>query len=166
MIYRPFLGLTAFGNILFCLGVKEKGNEMGLKSVATLGLVLATTGSYSLAQEPAGLSVGDLMRSIIAPQTAAIWGAFEVKDNEWAALSDAAQQVATAGELTLTGAYGDSYKSAAQDPQWQAYAQQMIDAANAVLAAVDKRDEEALFNVGNDQLYPPCENCHKDFMPK
>jgi len=40
----------------------------------------------------------------------------------------------------------------------------MMSAARAVIAAVAARDEEALFNAGNDQLYPPCESCHQRYQ--
>ena len=44
------------------------------------------------------------------------------------------------------------------------YNQQMITAARAAITAIANKDEEALFNAGNDQLYPPCESCHQRYM--
>ena len=37
-------------------------------------------------------------------------------------------------------------------------------AARQVLVAAEKKDEEALFNAGNDALYPPCESCHQQYQ--
>ena len=39
-----------------------------------------------------------------------------------------------------------------------------LDSSMKVLVAVDKRDENALSQVGNDALYPPCESCHQAYQ--
>ena len=52
----------------------------------------------------------------------------------------------------------------ASNDDWQQFNDQMISAARAALTAISNQDEEALFNAGNDQLYPPCESCHQKYM--
>lgn len=110
-------------------------------------------------------SVRDIMTTIIAPATDTLWGASNVQtDAQWQALEQAAQQVIEAGTAIADGA--GSHDAVAVNADWQAYADELIAAARSVLAAIQKRDEEALFNAGNDQLYPPCENCHAQYLPQ
>jgi hypothetical protein len=40
----------------------------------------------------------------------------------------------------------------------------MLAASRQVLAAVAARNEEALSDIGNNALYPPCEGCHQQFQ--
>ena len=54
----------------------------------------------------------------------------------------------------------------AQEAEWQEFNSQMIEAAREVIAAVDEKDEEALFTIGNDKLYPPCESCHQQYQTR
>ncbi len=109
-------------------------------------------------------SVKELMTTVIAPATNMIWGASNVQtDAQWQELEQAAQRVIEASTEIADGA--GSHDGVAVNADWQAYADEMIAAARSVLAAIQKRDEEALFNAGNDQLYPPCESCHAQYLP-
>jgi prophage tail gpP-like protein len=110
-------------------------------------------------------SVKDIMTTVIAPATTALWGASNVQtDAQWQALEQAAQLVIEAGTQIADGA--GSHDAVAVNADWQEYADEMIAAGRSTLAAIQKRDEEALFNAGNDQLYPPCEGCHAQYLPK
>jgi len=106
-----------------------------------------------------GLSVVQIMRAIIAPMTSTIWGAYDIQtDAQWQELENAALTVIAAG--TLLNNTGEN----AANRDWQEYNQQLIAAARAAMVAIANKDEEALFNAGNDQLYPPCESCHQRYM--
>jgi len=121
--------------------------------IVGLGLVGAGVGQEQ------GLSVGQIMSAIIAPMTSTLWGAYDIQtDAQWQELENAALTVVAAG--TLLGQTGEH----AVNQDWQEFSRQMTDAARAALEAIGNRDEEALFNAGNDQLYPPCESCHQRYM--
>ncbi len=111
------------------------------------------------------LTVKEVMDAIIIPMSAIIWGAYELEtDDEWQEVSNAALAVIAAGNLLVRGGAGEGEEVTAVEPDWQSYNNQMINAARQVLAAVENKDEEALFNAGNDALYPPCESCHLQYQ--
>ena len=85
-------------------------------------------------------------------------------DGEWQEVSNAALAVIAAGNLLVRGGAGEGEEVTAVEPDWQSYNNQMIKAARQVLVAVEKKDEETLFNAGNEALYPPCENCHQQYQ--
>ncbi|MBL4820245.1 MAG: hypothetical protein JKY98_04520 [Gammaproteobacteria bacterium] len=121
------------------------------------GTVLLISSSYS--QNEGQLTVDQIMKAIIAPMTSTIWGAYDIQtDVQWKELENAAITVIAAGNLL------DTNEGDAANADWQEYNQQMIAAARSALKAIGKQDEEALFNAGNDQLYPPCEGCHQKYM--
>ncbi|MCP5346616.1 MAG: hypothetical protein R3F41_16565 [Gammaproteobacteria bacterium] len=125
-------------------------------SILLMGLMLFGIGA-TRAQD--GLTVSQIMNAIIAPMTNTLWGAYDIQtDDQWQELENAAVTVIAAG--TLLQEAGDN----AANADWQEYDRQMISAARAALTAIGNRDEEALFNAGNDQLYPPCESCHQRYM--
>lgn len=131
-----------------------------LKKVAMAALVtgslIAANGGYG---QDSGLTVGQIMKAIIAPMTSTLWGAYDIQAAaQWQELENAALTVVAAA--TLLNGTGPN----AANEDWQEYNQQMIAAARAALAAIAEQDEEALFNAGNDQLYPPCESCHQRYM--
>lgn len=112
-------------------------------------------------------TIKEVMNNIIAPTTAIIWGASELKtDAEWQAVENAALGVIAAGNLLATGGADAGDQGKAVEPDWQNYNNQMIAAARQVLTAVQDRDEEALFTAGNDALYPPCESCHQKYQTR
>lgn len=133
--------------------------------LALCGLSLLACASAWPQTSMKALSVKEIMTTVIAPATTALWGASNVQtDAQWQELEQAAQQVIEAGTEIADGA--GSHDAVAVNADWQASADEMIAAARSVLAAIQKRDEEALFNAGNDQLYPPCESCHAQYLPK
>ena len=111
------------------------------------------------------LTVKEVMDAIIIPMSAIIWGAYDLEtDGEWQEVSNAALAVIAAGNLLVRGGAGEGEEVTAVEPDWQSYNNQMINAARQVLAAVENKDEEALFNAGNEALYPPCESCHQQYQ--
>ena len=113
------------------------------------------------------LSVKEIMNAMITPTTAIIWGAYELEsDSEWQDVRNAAISVIGAGNLLFFGGSAQGESLLARETEWQELNQQMIEAAQEIIAAVDSRDEEALFTIGNDKLYPPCESCHQRYQAR
>ena len=113
------------------------------------------------------LTVKEIMNAIITPTTATIWGAYELEsESEWQEVKNAAISVIGAGNLLSIGGSAQGEGLLAQEVEWQECNRQMIEAAREVIAAVDRRDEEALFTIGNDKLYPPCESCHQRYQAR
>jgi cytochrome c556 len=134
-------------------------NGRSRKVVTAVALIAGATGYATVYGQDEGLTVGQIMQAIVAPMTNTIWGAYEIQtDAQWQELQNAALTVIAAGTLL-----SDTGENAA-NADWQEYNQQMITAARAAIAAIANKDEEALFNAGNDQLYPPCESCHQRYM--
>ena len=113
------------------------------------------------------LTVKEIMNAMITPTTATIWGAYELEsESEWQEVKNAAISVIGAGNLLFMGGSGQGEALLAREAEWQQFNRQMIEAAQEVITAVDGRDEEALFTIGNDKLYPPCESCHQRYQPR
>ena len=113
------------------------------------------------------LTVKEIMNSIITPTTAVIWGAYELEsESEWQDVRNAAISVIGAGNLLAMGGSAQGELLLSNDAEWQDFNSQMIEAARDVIAAVDEKDEEALFMIGNDNLYPPCESCHQRYQTR
>lgn len=137
-----------------------------LRRISFLLLLLLSlqSGAQTTASAPQ-LTVKQVMNALITPMTTTIWGAYELKtDAEWLAVENAAFGVIAAGNLLAAGGAGEQETLMAQEADWQNYNQQMIAAAQAVLAAVSQKNEEALSAAGNDALYPPCESCHQKYQ--
>lgn len=141
----------------------HSGDSSCLKIVFWLGL-LVTFGGTCAAAEPL-LTVQQVMKGLVTPATNTIWGAFELEtDSDWQNVENAAITVIAAGNLIQSGGAGDEEIEEAQQEQWQFFTRQMISAAKKALVAVADRDEAALSQIGNDDLYPPCESCHRVYQ--
>jgi cytochrome c556 len=104
------------------------------------------------------------MISTIAPMSDIIWQAQGISTIEqWQQVEKAALALIAAGNGMMTGGRGENDQFWATQPDWQHYNQQMIDAAKKVIVAVQNNDEDALFETGNLDLYPPCESCHQQY---
>ena len=113
------------------------------------------------------LTVKEIMNAMITPTTANIWGAYELEsESEWQEVKNAAIAVIGAGNLLSMGGSAQGEALLAREAEWQQLNRQMIEAAQEVITAVDGRDEEALFTIGNDKLYPPCESCHQRYQAR
>ena len=111
------------------------------------------------------LSVKEIMNSIVTPATNTIWGAYQLEtESQWQEVDHAATAVIAAANLLMLGGTGEGETEIAGEAEWQLYNQQLLAAARQVLVAVNKRDENALSQVGNDALYPPCESCHQAYQ--
>lgn len=135
--------------------------------VALVAIFSVGVATSSSAQESAGLNLREIMVAIVAPTTNKIWGAYDIKsDTQWLELDQAASIVIAAAQLTAQGGADGAYAQQAKNADWQAYIQQLIGAARSAQLAIQNHDEEAMFNAGNDLMYPPCEGCHSVYLPK
>lgn len=113
------------------------------------------------------LSVKEVMTAIVEPMTNVIWRAQDIEtDAQWQALQNAALSIIAAGNLTARGGSGSHDKSWAAETDWQQNNDAMIAAARDAIAAIKKKDLDALSEVGNNLLYPPCENCHTKYLQR
>ncbi len=129
--------------------------------------ITALVSSIAWAQLEPELTVKEIMNAIVTPTTSTIWGAYQLQsEEEWQEVENAALSVIGAANLLSAGGAGEGEVAMAAEPDWQSYNQQMLDAARQVLLAVAAKDEEALFNAGNDALYPPCESCHQQYQQR
>jgi cytochrome c556 len=127
-----------------------------------VGFVLTVSQAAELEPE---LRVKQLMNGIITPATNTIWGAYQLEtDAQWQEVENAAYAVIGAANLLALGGSAEGEAEAAATEQWQEFNAQMLAASRQVLTAVAARDEEALSDVGNNALYPPCESCHQQFQ--
>lgn len=130
----------------------------------TLFLVSGTTASQSSKDSQLPSTVRQIMNSIVTPTTAIIWGAYELEaESEWMDVKNAALSLIDAGALLNADGLQGEERLIAQEDAWKEFNAQMISAAEKVIEAVEAKDEERLFSVGNDLLYPPCESCHQEY---
>ncbi len=131
----------------------------------TLFLVSGTTAPQSSKDSQLPSTVRQIMNSIVTPTTAIIWGAYELEaESEWMDVKNAALSLIDAGALLNADALQGEERLIAQEDAWKEFNAQMISAAEKVIEAVEAKDEERLFSVGNDLLYPPCESCHQEYQ--
>lgn len=131
----------------------------------TLFLVSGTTASQSSKDSQLPSTVRQIMNSIVTPTTAIIWGAYELEaESEWMDVKNAALSLIDAGALLNADGLQGEERLIAQEDAWKEFNAQMISAAEKVIEAVEAKDEERLFSVGNDLLYPPCESCHQEYQ--
>ena len=130
-----------------------------------LFLVPGTTFSQSSKDSQLPSTVRQIMNSIVTPTTAIIWGAYELgAESEWMDVKNAALSLIDAGHLLNANELQGEERLIAQEGKWKEFNAQMVSAAEKVIEAVEAKDEERLFSVGNDLLYPPCESCHQQYQ--
>ena len=132
--------------------------------VGSIAILMSVSAGFADELTPE-LSVKEIMNSIVTPATNTIWGAYQLEtESQWQEVGHAATAVIGAANLLMLGGTGEGEAEIAGEAEWQRYNQQLLAAARQVLLAVDKRDENALSQVGNDALYPPCESCHQAYQ--
>jgi hypothetical protein len=122
-----------------------------------------------VADEPdtsSSTSVNDLMLTVITPATNTIWGIEDPQtDEEWQVFIDAAAEIIDVTTKIKAGGSGPNDSAWAEDPEWQRFADVLIESGMEIQAAARARDLDTLINVSNDKMYPPCEECHTKFHP-
>lgn len=134
--------------------------------IATVTFALgAPSVARTEAPDTSGLSIREVMESVITPATNTLWGVEDPQtDDEWRVLEDAAITTIAAGDLVARGGAGPNDAEWAARGEWQAFNDIMVTAASDALKAIRARDLDALL-AANDVLYPPCESCHIAFNP-
>jgi cytochrome c556 len=111
------------------------------------------------------MTIMEIMTSIIAPATDTLWAADDPSSDEaWNQLESAALKVIRAGETIKQGGSGTQDNNWANQLDWQSFTNEMTNAAEQALAAIHKKDIDALLDVG-DALYQSCVNCHQNYNP-
>lgn len=125
----------------------------------------AAAASGAEAPPAAAASIKEVMTAVIAPATDTLWQAENPQtDAEWRQLENAALAVIAAGAAINLGGSGPRDGEWARDPSWRTTSAAMSKAAADSLAAVRKRDIDALLEAGS-ALYTPCSDCHQKFSP-
>ncbi len=117
------------------------------------------------------ISTKDLMAAMMDPTADVVWesvgtimtkeGTFEKTpqtDEEWNNVKAHAIMLVEGGNLLLMPARSGN------NAEWISLAQDMQGQAKRMIAAAEKHDRQAVFDVGSD-LYDRCVNCHKKFDP-
>ncbi len=136
----------------------------GCRFAGLIAILMSVSASVADELTPE-LSVKEIMNSIVTPATNTIWGAYQLEtESQWQEVGRAAMAVVGAANLLMLGGTGEGEGEIAGEAEWQRFNQQLLAAARQVLVAVGERDENALSQVGNDALYPPCESCHQAYQ--
>ena len=141
-----------------------------MKSVQSFALLLVTLCAVTILAAQTGTdtpgSINDVMVAVVTPATNTIWGIENPQtDEEWQVFIDAAGQLIDAATKIKSGGSGPNDSAWAKDPEWQRYADVLIESGLDIQAAARERDLDTLVNVSNDKMYPPCEECHLKFHP-
>ena len=142
--------------------IKESMRKILLTSIAFFCV------SNVSGDEPAPVipdSVNDIMISVIAPATNTLWGIEDPQtDADWQVFIDAADTVIETATDIKDGGAGPNDQQWAESPDWQAFADRLIEAGTDARKAAEDKDVDAMYAAG-DILYPPCEECHIQFHP-
>lgn len=111
-------------------------------------------------------SVNDIMVNIVTPVTNTIWGIEDPQtDEEWQVYIDAAEQLVNAAARIKAGGAGPNDAAWATEADWQRFADILIESGREIATAAANKDLDAVIEISNDQMYPPCEECHIQFHP-
>lgn len=134
-----------------------------LVAVAVIGGAISYAEDAS--QKNRELSVNQVMLSLVAPASDALWGIESPQtDEEWRVLDDAAVTIVAAATLIARGGGGDEDDQWAADDRWQAQTADLMTAAIAARESIARRDVDGVIDLG-ESLYLPCEGCHLAFHP-
>jgi len=144
------------------------------KTAAVMAVTLAAA-LAACSPEPAGeaepftlpVSINEVMASLINHSADPIWvAAWRNPRNErdWRELEHLAHQLQVGGALLTIPGTGPVDRQWTDDPDWQAYAMQLSEAAGRAVNAARSRDVELIGRAG-DEIVEVCESCHIDFKP-
>lgn len=128
-----------------------------------LAAVVSLAAAVALGQEGTVkpiASVRQIMETMTVPFSDAIFGAASEPPKtakEWTALRGTAIALAESGNLLMIG------PRARDKAEWMKMARRQVDAAEAVMKAIDTKDGDKLSAAG-DALYETCENCHNRYL--
>lgn len=120
-------------------------------------ILLTTIGFFCVSSvsgdEPAPVvpdSVNDIMISVIAPATNTLWGIEDPQtDADWQVFIDAAETVIETATDIKDGGAGPSDNQWAESPDWQAFADRLIEAGSDARKAAENKDIDAMYSAGD-----------------
>jgi hypothetical protein len=144
------------------------------KLVLGLGMIATVAGCSRSPQPPPFKTVvetKDLMEHVMERQADIVWGATGAiitaegveerkpkTEDDWVAVKAAAINLTETGNLLMIA-------PRAQDgDRWMESAQKMMAQGQRMIAAIDRKNTQEMFDVGSD-LYDTCTNCHMHYMP-
>jgi hypothetical protein len=140
-----------------------------------LGLAMIATAGCSRSPQPPPfktvVETKDLMEHVMERQADIVWGATGAiitaegveerkpkTEEDWIAVKAAAINLTETGNLLMIA-------PRAQDgDRWMDSAQKMMAQGQRMIAAIDRKNTQEMFDVGSD-LYDTCTNCHMHYMP-
>lgn len=138
----------------------------------TLGLVFGTAlTAQSEDNVRMPVSINALMVTLIDHSAHYVWdyGAIaqdrDLSEDEWRIVEYYAVQLAASGPLITLGGTGQLDDAWSKTPAWIEYSQDLSDAAEVTLKAVDAKDAKLLDAAGG-LFVDSCENCHNHFKPE
>jgi hypothetical protein len=137
--------------------------------LATLACAFAACGDPPGPPFKPMADVKELMVSIVDPAADVLWDSvgtviseegvdewYPETDEEWAKVRQSAVVIMESGNLLMM-------KPRARDNEvWMQMSQELVDAGNAALEAVDSKDPDAVFAAG-ETVYVACDRCHQRY---
>jgi len=121
------------------------------------------------------ITIRELMLSTVEETAHSIWrlayvgaegGAErELTDLEWRWVEGHALTLQAVATLVSLGGTGEADRGRAVSPAWQTWSKSLQEAAVAIQATSDAKEQLALFNAG-DELARVCDGCHAVFKPE
>lgn len=104
--------------------------------------------------DPAADALWDSVGTVVSEEGVEEWS--PRTEEEWQALRNSAVVIMESGNLLMIG------DRARDDRIWMQRSRALIDAGAAARRAVDSRDPDAVFAVG-EELYRACDGCHRAY---
>jgi len=151
-----------------CIAISApQGRWKIMMALCMAGLVVpAMANEPNARQNPADAirpptTVKNIMNAVIAPQSDVLWSPGEPKtDGDWLRLENAAIAIQVAGSMLTVPSTDRRDREYQRLPVWNTLTSEMRKASISAMASIRSRDLDALFVAGND-LYTPCETCHR-----
>ena len=141
---RTILLLVPLGVVL-CFGCSTAESGPPFKPMADVKTLMTTV------IDPAADVLWDSVGTVISEEGTDEW--YPETDEEWAAVRNSAVVIMESGNLLMIG-------DRARDTQgWMRMSQGLIDAGALALEAVESKDPDAVFAVG-EPVYDACNSCH------
>ena len=141
--------------------------------ILTLSFTVAACGGNAPQPPPfkAVAETKDIMEHVMERQADIVWGAAgqiitaegdqdlrPTTEEQWVAVRAAALTLTETGNLLMVA------PRAQDNDRWMKNVQLMMAQGEKMIAAIDRKDSQAMFDVGSD-LYDTCTNCHMHYMP-
>ena len=136
---------TALGGALLVAGCGAEPTGPPLQPTATVQELMAHM------IDPAADLVWDAVGTVITEDSVDHWE--PQTDEEWAVVRNGAVTLVESANLLMIG------DRARDQDTWMRMTQGLIEAGNRMLEAVDARDTEAVFALG-EEVYNACDTCH------